>query len=114
MLVCRVFLAFGQLVPEALRMFYFQEECLRAARNYVPKVYSGRVVLLRAENTAKKRLVEWKRLLAGKIDIYELPSERHMDPIEGPRTKAWAERVRACLQKAQTNVSNDSSPGSNR
>ena len=113
MLACRVFLAFGQLVPEALRMFYFKEVCLRAARNYVPKVYSGRVVLLRPENATKKRLVEWKRLLAGKLEIYELPSERHMDPIEGPRTPAWAERVRACLKNAQSNVSDDSSPGSN-
>lgn len=113
MLACRALLGFGRLVPEALRMFYFLEVSRRAARNYVPKVYSGRVVLLRAENAVENSSVEWKRLVAGKLEIYKLPSEYHMDPIEGPHTQAWAERVRACLQNAQTNVSDDSSPGSN-
>jgi pimeloyl-ACP methyl ester carboxylesterase len=70
MLACRVFLGFGQLVPEALRMFYFLEASRRAARNYVPKVYSGRVVLLRVENAVENSSVEWERLVAGKLEIY--------------------------------------------
>jgi amino acid adenylation domain-containing protein len=113
MLACRVFLGFGQLVPEALRMFYFMEVSRRAARNYVPKVYSGRVVLLRTENAVENSSVEWERLVAGKLEIYDLPGEHHMDPIQGPYVQAWAERMRACLQNAPTNVSYDSSTGSN-
>ncbi len=35
------------------------------------------------------------------IFVYEMPGE-HLDVIHGPLVKAWAERLRTCLQNAQT------------
>jgi thioesterase domain-containing protein len=94
MLICRMFLAVGRQIPERLRMFYFLEASRRAARNYVAEVYRGRAVLLRTREVGGS--FDWSQLVCGGLEVYEMPG-KHMDAIQGPHMKAWADRLRACI-----------------
>jgi hypothetical protein len=92
-------LSVGRLVPVGLRVFYFMEAGLLAARNYVPEAYHGRVVLLRTKKTTESSWFDWSCLVTGELEIYEMPGQ-HLDVIQGPYVKTWAEQLRACLENA--------------
>jgi hypothetical protein len=104
MLICRMFLAVGRQIPERLRMFYFLEVSRRAARNYVAEVYRGGAVLLRTREAGGS--FDWSQLVSGGLEVYEMPG-KHMDAIQGPHMKAWADRLRACIGNSITNLSNN-------
>ena len=98
MLACQALLNLGQRVPVDLRRFYFMEAGLEAARNYVPKVYHGDVVLLSRENAVQDHSSVWSGLVTGRLEICEMPSG-HLEAIQGPNVKAWAEQLRVCLRR---------------
>jgi oxalate---CoA ligase len=96
MLVCRALLALGRRVPVGLRVFYYVEMNSRAASNYVARVYPGRVVLSLTKRATENDLSNWLRLVP-ELEVYDMPG-KHLDVIQGPLVKTWAERVRTCLQ----------------
>jgi len=100
MLVCGALLSAGRRVPVGLRRFYIMEKSRQAARRYVPGVYSGHVVLL-ITGASEKSSLAWSPLISGELEIHEMTG-RHLDVIEGDYVKAWAGRIRTCLQKVQT------------
>ena len=97
MLACTAMLGLGQKVPARFRRFYFMKAGLQAARNYIPKVYNGRVIILSTENSERNHASYWSRLVGLKLDIYKMPGG-HLDAIQGAHVKAWAEQLGACLR----------------
>lgn len=67
---------------------------------YVPKVYLGRITLLRAEETPPGFYVDpqlgWGKIASGGLEIYKIPGH-HVSIMESP---VLAEKLRACLDKS--------------
>jgi thioesterase domain-containing protein/acyl carrier protein/NRPS condensation-like uncharacterized protein len=76
-----------------------------ALKNYVPDVYPGEAVIFRAIERDPKYYYEpelgWNHLITGKIEIQEVPGH-HLTLILEPRVRVLAEKLQACLNKAQT------------
>lgn len=102
--VCSFCLAIGRPIPSRLRMFYFFQVSGQAKRKYVPQLYPGRVLLLRAKERPYDSRLNWSKLIEGELEIHELPGN-HLDVIHGPLTAVWSEKLRECLQRTQTMVS---------
>ncbi len=107
MLACQAFLVLGRRVPERFRSFYFLEISHRAAQNYVAKVYTLPVALLRTQER-KSLSACWSRLSKGQTDTYDMLGG-HLDVIRGPHVQAWAERVTACLRDADAKLTDNRS-----
>jgi amino acid adenylation domain-containing protein len=96
-LACRSILCVRQRLPVGLRSIYFIEVGCLAARNYVPRVYHGSAVLLSTRKAAQNLSFDWRQLVIGKLETYEMPG-RHLDAIQGSLVTTWAAQLRACLQ----------------
>jgi amino acid adenylation domain-containing protein len=104
MLVCRFYLRMGRRVPAVHRMFYFSEVSYKAAREYVPQVYSGRVTFLLSKKTFLSDRSSWAELVAGDSEFHELPGN-HLDIIGGTQASVWSQHLRDCADNAQGIVS---------
>jgi thioesterase domain-containing protein/acyl carrier protein len=74
-----------------------------AVREYVPKVYDGRVTLFWASEDLRTSidLVEgWRVLAAGGIEVHEIPGS-HLDVVKEPHVQDLAGKLNACLEYAQ-------------
>lgn len=91
-----------QPLPSALQKV--QEANLKATLAYVPQVYPGRVTLLRCIMEAPGHCHDpelgWGGLAAGGLEIHQIPGLHH-DILANPHVKVLAEKLRACLDKAQ-------------
>ena len=89
-------------LPEALKQV--QQANIIANRNYIPLVYSGRVILFRASNRPPGFYFDpklgWGDLPAGGMEIYEIPGD-HNSIMKSP---ILAEQLRICLEKAQADT----------
>jgi thioesterase domain-containing protein len=97
MVVCNFYLGIGRRVPASLRMFYFFEISRQAMQEYVPQIYSGRIVLLKGEKSS----LEWSKLAAKGLEILDVPG-RHLDLLRGPHAQVLGEKLRSCLDQAHT------------
>jgi thioesterase domain-containing protein len=105
---CKFYLACGRPLPAALRVFYISEILFgslypAAARDYLPPLYSGRVTLFHAETRWPSPQQSWGTLVAGGLEIYEVPGDHHSILAE-PSVRFLAERLRACLHRAQASL----------
>ena len=100
---CQAFLISGRRVPVGLRVFYFMSIARLAARRYIPGVYCGHVILLPTEKPEKNGSSYWSHLVAGRLEIHEMPGA-HLDAIHGPHVTAWSEQLRTCLENATTST----------
>jgi amino acid adenylation domain-containing protein len=74
-----------------------------AAREYVPRIYPGRVALFWASGdltTAYDLLDGWRALAAGGVDVHEIPGN-HIDIVKEPHVQALGEKLQACLDAVQ-------------
>jgi thioesterase domain-containing protein len=74
-----------------------------AARNYVPRIYPGRVALFWASGdltTSFDLLDGWRTLAAGGVDVHEI-SGNHINIIKDPHVRELAEELRGCLEQVQ-------------
>src|SRR2546428_3481851 len=99
-LVCQLCLKCGRRLPLALRAFYFLELSRQAARNYVPHVYPGRLILFRTPHSAPQLQAAWKSLAARGVEVYEVPGN-HLDIMREPYVRTLAAQLRACLAQVQ-------------
>ncbi len=82
------------------------EANLYAMNDYVPQLYPGRVTLFRAmlaqvaEGWYCDPYLGWGKLAAQGIEIQEIPG-LHTKMFDEPQVKVVAEKLRACLDKAQ-------------
>ncbi len=76
-----------------------------AVRQYRPKAYPGRVTHFRHARPSARRYGDptwgWGGLAGGGIEIWEIPGERPT-VVDEPDVQLLAERLRACLEAAQT------------
>jgi len=75
---------------------------LEALREYVPRVYSGRVTLFRASKRPagynNDRDLGWGELAAGGVEIHEIPGY-HGSIVREPRVRILTERLQQCLSQ---------------
>ena len=74
---------------------------VKAQRNYIPKSYSGDVVLLRARNANEKgrpadELLGWGAYIKGRIQVVDVPGS-HTTMMVEPHVKVMAEELRSCI-----------------
>jgi len=75
-----------------------------AARNYVPRVYSGKVTLFLASSdlTASYDLKEgWEALVGDRLEVHEFEGD-HINIIKEPFVAQVAAELNACIDRAQT------------
>jgi aspartate racemase len=93
-------------LPNNLQDFTFRQENTQASRNYVPQVYRGRVTLFRSReqiigvSSYGDPHLGWGELAAGGLDFHEVPGT-HLGMLQEPHVKVLAEKLKACLDKAQ-------------
>ncbi len=87
-----------------------REACAVAEGHYVPKAYSGRIVLFRASEKALRGVDEgnsgWKEYAAGGLEIHEVDAD-HGNILNEPKVRQLANALRSVLEQAQS-VSSDS------
>ncbi|OLD98599.1 MAG: hypothetical protein AUI36_45060 [Cyanobacteria bacterium 13_1_40CM_2_61_4] len=96
MMVCRFYLGIDRRVPFNLRMFYFFEASRHATQEYVPQIYPGRIIFLKAEKSS----LEWHRLAAEGLETHEVPG-RHLELLRAPHAQVLGENLRSCFEQAQ-------------
>ncbi|MDQ2921580.1 MAG: thioesterase domain-containing protein [Acidobacteriota bacterium] len=92
-------------IPRLLRNI--EQINFAAARNYVPRVYPGKVTLFlaSADLTASYDLKEgWEALAGEGLEVHEIEGD-HINIIKEPFVGQLAAELNACLDKAQTNSS---------
>ncbi len=91
-------------LPESLQNFEVLDTNLEASRNYVPQDYPGSVTLFRCSIQDPKychdRPLGWGEL-AGGVEIHDVPTY-HDRILREPHVRVLAEKLKLCLDKAQT------------
>jgi amino acid adenylation domain-containing protein len=76
----------------------------QADRDYVRQVYPGRVTLFRAKEQSEafrdQPHLGWDGLAAGGLEVHEVPGD-HESTVKEPHVRVLAEKLRACLERAQ-------------
>jgi amino acid adenylation domain-containing protein len=93
MVVCNFYLGIGRRVPASLRMFYFFEVSRQTNRKYVPQIYPGRIIFLKAEKSS----IDWSKLATEGLEIQELPG-RHLELLRDLHAQTVGEKLRSCLE----------------
>jgi thioesterase domain-containing protein len=94
----------GELASYSERHLAIARAQSRALRSYKPQPYSGRLTLFRARMQPFFSCHDpdkgWNRLAAGGLDIRSVPGN-HLAMLQEPHVKAFADELRACLDKAK-------------
>jgi amino acid adenylation domain-containing protein len=96
------------LVPQELEVSHahrFVEQCkadFRAARNYVPRRYAGRIVLFKAaENLGREPLdpaLGWSEWADGGVEVCSVPGN-HANMVYSPNVEVLAEKLKSALRE---------------
>jgi aspartate racemase len=97
---CKLYLGFGYPLPLSLRHFYILGVYRQALKNYVPKVYAGRLIIFLPEGNLRASQI-WKKLALRGIEIHEVHGS-HAGVLDEPYVKAWAEQLKDQLDRAQS------------
>jgi amino acid adenylation domain-containing protein len=98
--MCLMYVRTGRTLPIALRMYYFLGTAFRARRAYIPQVYPGRLILLRARENPRDPLKRWGGMGQQGLDIYEIPGN-HFTMLQEPRVQQVATMLKQVLLQAQ-------------
>ncbi|MBZ5596304.1 MAG: SDR family NAD(P)-dependent oxidoreductase [Acidobacteriia bacterium] len=105
----RVYSMIGRPIPVPLSTIV--EANRFAAANYVPRVYPGRITLLRcAERDVRDRddyFLGWGGLADGGVDVVDVPGH-HLTIAKEPNVRVLAEKLRYCIDKALAGKSAES------
>ena len=103
----RIFRKSGRPLPRVLRNV--EQFNYIAAREYVPKVYPGKVTLFWASedlNTGHDAVAGWEVLASGGVEIRELPGT-HLNIIKEPFVEHLAREISSCLADQSRQDSRD-------
>jgi aspartate racemase len=101
---CTLYRAIRRPLPDSLQDFTYQKLNARAAREYLPQVYPGRVTLFRASDRASSVSSQldpelgWGGLAVGGLEIYDAPGD-HLGMLKEPHVKGLGEQLRACIEQ---------------
>jgi surfactin family lipopeptide synthetase C len=96
-------------LDEGRRLVRLNHTITQAVRRYVPAAYSGRVVLFRsselpadlpADAVLPPQDLGWSELVQGGVEVISVPGN-HLTMVEMPQVAVLAERLQACLDRAQ-------------
>lgn len=95
----------GRPLPQTQRNVLVWDVNARASRAYELQVYTGRITLFRASDLADD--LGWGKLAGSGLEIHNVPGKHSDVESEGmltePHVRVLAEKLRVCLEKAQTN-----------
>jgi thioesterase domain-containing protein len=101
LLTRRTLLRLGYPLPRALSNVTVINR--HASREYVPRVYAGRVTLFRAREGRYGEddpALGWAPLAAGGLDLIEVPGD-HVTMLREPNTAVLAEHLGRCLDRTR-------------
>lgn len=105
LLAARALRATGQELPHNLRYFYVEQANLAALRRYVPRTYTGDVVLFRALDDPDADFSDptmgWTASVAGRVEVIDAPGT-HNSLVHDP---VFGELFRSKLREAQPQLS---------
>jgi oxalate---CoA ligase len=101
--VCKICLVMDRPIPFSLRSAYILDIYYQARRNYVPQLYPGRAIYFKSEKRSSDHRLNWDRLIAGGLEVYEVPGD-HMEIIKKENAEVWAKRLKSCLSAAQAKI----------
>jgi len=108
---CKVYQRSGRPLPQELQEFTYRELNTEASNQYIPKVYPGRLTLIRAHEKATDVGVSafidpelgWGGLATEGIEIHEVLGD-HLRMLQEPYVEKLAETLGACIYKALATV----------
>ncbi len=102
------YLELRQNLPEDDKHWEIMNINIQAAHDYTCQVYPGQITLLRTEDESRENALTrydpqfgWGNLVTGGIDIHYIPGS-HTSFLDEPHVQVVAEKLRACLDKAQS------------
>jgi hypothetical protein len=106
MIACHFYLAVGSRLPPELQLIYFLERSGWAARQSVPQVYPGHLIVFPTEERSNYARSEWGRLAGRGVDIHVVPGN-HSNVLKEPNVRVVAQKLRRCLSEAQAKANTD-------
>jgi amino acid adenylation domain-containing protein len=108
----KFYLKFKLPMPYALHYSLIVEANKKLGSDYALQVYPGKVTLFRASDQAvtydQFSDLGWSALAVGGLEIHEVPGD-HLHMFQEPHVQILAEKLRACIDKAVQDVSEDHS-----
>jgi len=108
----KFYLKFKLPMPYALHYSLIVEANGKLARDYSLQAYPGQVTLFRANEQAvrydQSSDFGWSAMALGGLEIHEVPGD-HLGMFQEPHVQVLAEKLRACIDKALQDVSEDHS-----
>jgi len=108
----KFYLKFKLPMPYALHYSLIVEANKKLASDYALQVYPGKVTLFRASDQAvtydQFSDLGWSALPVEGLEIHKVPGN-HLDMFQEPHVQMLAEKLRACIDKALQDVSEDHS-----
>jgi amino acid adenylation domain-containing protein len=100
----RTYLRYIKRSLQDLRLIDIASANHQARHSYLPQVYPGRLTLLKASERSAGSdddpYLGWDKLVVGGVEIQEVPGS-HTDIMQEPQVQLLAEKLTACLDKAQ-------------
>lgn len=115
-IIGKLYLGLNRPLPQYLRNELVAEANMQAKRGYKAQVYPNRVTLLRASQPASFLKLYlptsndwynrdpqhgWGKVVEGGLEIHDVPGD-HFSIFEEPYVQVLAEKLRSCLDEAQT------------
>ena len=93
----------GYRVPRSVRTRYLLDVYDKAVRRYRPNVYPGDAVFIKTVKNTHDHLGAWGNLASQGLKVHLVPGD-HKTAVDEPQVKAWAEKLKDCLDKAQADL----------
>ncbi len=100
----KICVVFGYRIPLALRSSYILDIYQHARTGYVPQPYCGPVLLFKGKGRSYASISDWDELLNGETETREVSSD-HTKLRAKSEVRAWAEKLKPALVKAQSSDS---------
>jgi hypothetical protein len=97
--ICKAYLYLRQPIPVPLRRFYLPDIYWKAMARYIPKPYTGRVVLYFADLTTSRP--SESNLTAGEVTIHRVDGSNHGNIVKEPYARIWASHLNLYLRELQ-------------
>ena len=95
--------AAGYRMPRSVRTRYLLDLYSEAVRRYRPDAYPGVVVFFKTMKSSHDYITQWGNLVCQGLTVHLVPGD-HKTAVDEPQVKAWAEKLKDCLGKAQADL----------
>jgi thioesterase domain-containing protein len=98
---CKIYCGLGYSLPSSVQGTYILGVFRKAIRDYIPKIYPGRLVIYKDEGSSDPRV--WKILAAGELEIHEVPGD-HGSILAERNVEIWGKQLSADLHQTQSEL----------